>query len=403
MEKLVLNSVIRFGRALFSAKKWQRIWSKEWVLKFISLLLATLLWSFVGGEDIVDKNVMVPIEIINLPRDLVISNQFKKEIEVTLSGPRSAIQEMANKAVSRQINLSNATPGTNVVENDNTSIAVPRGVTVLRIQPTSIILSLDKLIQKEFPVTPVTSGDVAAGFVMEKLVMNPNVINITGPETILSQAEELMTEIIDINGLNESKNYQVPLDLEPSFVELIGQTSVTAEITVKPKMVEKKISKVNVDAFLAGERREVAPTTADVILRIPVLLLRDQKDLKSIFSISAAESADESGFLKLKVVPNEKNSLPIEVVSIIPQAVKVVNIAPPSPPEDAQEGNGSPVASEEKEQQPKASDEEPLSVTQPNETVQNPPDDKTIIQLETSGEKAAGVKILPIKIKKKKE
>ncbi|SHO45785.1 CdaR family protein [Desulfopila aestuarii] len=402
MEKLVLNSVIRFGRALFSAKKWQRIWSKEWVLKFISLLLATLLWSFVGGEDIVDKNVMVPIEIINLPRDLVISNQFKKEIEVTLSGPRSAIQEMANKAVSRQINLSNATPGTNVVENDNTSIPVPRGVTVLRIQPTSIILSLDKLIQKQFPVTPVTSGDVAAGFVMEKLVMNPDVINITGPETILSQADELMTEIIDINGLKESRNYQVPLDLEPSFVELIGQTSVTAEITVKPKMVEKKISKVNVEAFLAGERQEVAPTTADVILRIPVLLLRDQKDLKSIFSISAAESADESGFLKLKVVPNERNSLPIEVVSIIPQAVKVVNIAPGTP-EEAQEENGSPVASEEKEQQPKTSDEGPLPVTQTIENVQIPPDDKTIIQLETTGEKPAGVKILPIKTKKKKE
>jgi len=402
MEKLVLDSVIRFGRALFSARKWQRIWSKEWVLKFISLLLATMLWFFVGGEDIVDKNVMVPIEIINLPRDLVISNQFKKEIEVTLSGPRSAIQDMANKAVSRQINLSNATPGTNVVENDNNSIPVPRGVTVLRIQPTSIILSLDKLIQKQFPVTPVTSGDVAAGFVMEKLVMNPDVINITGPETILSQANELMTEIIDLNGLKESKNIQVPLDLEPSFVDLIGQTSVTAEIAVKPKMVEKKISKVNVEAFLGSERREVAPTTAEVILRVPVLLLRDQKDVKQLFTLSAVETPDESGFLKLKVDPNENNSLPIEVVSVIPEAVRLVTPAP-NLQEDTKEEKGASGNTEGNVPATSVPVETPSTVTPSPETVPVQPDDATILQLETSGEKPAAVKILPVKIKKKKE
>jgi len=405
MEKLVLNSILQFGRALFSAKKWQRIWSKEWVLKFISLVLATMLWWFVGGEDIVDKNVMVPIEIINLPRDLVISNQFKKEIEVTLSGPRSAIQEMANKAVARQINLSTATPGTNVIENDNSSIQVPRGVTVLRIQPTSIILSLDKLIQKQFPVTPVTSGDVAAGFVMERLVMNPDVINITGPETILTQADELMTEIIDLNGLKESKNAQVPLDLEPSFIDLIGQSSVTAEITVKPKMVEKKISKVHIEAFLAGEVREVAPTTAEVILRVPVLLLRDHKDLKKLFTLTAEESADAGGYLKLKVVPDEKNELPIEVVSIIPQAVKLVVPAPAPEPVEKTEADKDTVdeAKEKTSPAPEASETPDAQKKEAKVTAPAIPDEKTIIQLETSGEKPAGVKILPVKTKKRKE
>lgn len=404
MEKLVLNSLLRFFRAMFSAKKWQRIWSKEWVLKVISLVLATLLWFFVGGEDIVDKNVMVPIDIINLPRDLVISNQFKKEIEVTVSGPRSAIQEMANRAVSRQINLSNATPGTNVIENDNTSIPVPRGVTVLRIQPTSIILSLDKLIQKQFPVTPVTSGDVAAGFEMEKLVMNPDVITITGPETILSQADELMTEIIDINGLKESKNSQVPLDLEPSFVDLIGQTSVTAEVTVQPKMVEKKISKVNVEAFLAGEPRDVAPKTADVILRVPVLLLKDQKDLKQLFTLSADETADQSGFLRLNVVPNEKNALPIQVVSVIPQAVKLVSPVSAVQGNSAGEKEGAVVKQENQPSQASSvSPGEQGGGAVPKTTNSVQADDKAIIHLETSGEQASGVKILPVKIKKRIE
>ena len=79
------------------------IFSKDWLLKFISLSLAVVLWYFVGGEDRVDKNVMIPIEIINLPRDLVISNQFKKEIQVSVSGPRSLILEMTSRAITRQV------------------------------------------------------------------------------------------------------------------------------------------------------------------------------------------------------------------------------------------------------------------------------------------------------------
>ena len=41
------------------SNKIQRVWSKEWVLKFTSLCLAVLLWYFVGGEDVVEKNIMV--------------------------------------------------------------------------------------------------------------------------------------------------------------------------------------------------------------------------------------------------------------------------------------------------------------------------------------------------------
>lgn len=388
MEKLVLRGVIRFFQALFSARKWQRIWKKDWVLKLISVLLATLLWYFVGGEDVVDKNVMVPIEIINLPRDLVISNQFKKEIEVTVSGPRSVIQDMSNKSVTRQINLSNATPGTNIIENDNTSIPVPRGITVLRIQPTTIILSLDKLIQKQFQVTPVTSGEVAAGFNLESMVMNPDVITITGPQTILSQAEALVTDIIDINGMRESKQLQVPLDLEPSFIDLIGETSVTADITIKPKMVEKKISKVEVDASVGGSLREVAPKTVDVIMRIPVLLIREGKDLKKLFSVTAMESEEGGDFLKVSVIPRQDNELPLEVVSIIPQAVKLVRKAEDVENRPAGESAAEPVIEEQKEG---------VKLEEPATEKSGLP---TVAEEESSGTASTEVKILSAKKKK---
>ncbi len=89
----------------------RRFVAKEWLSCLTSLFLAVLLWYNVGGEQTVDTNVMIPVEVINLPRELVISNQFKKDIEVSVNGPRSVIMELQNQQITRQIDLSQATPG----------------------------------------------------------------------------------------------------------------------------------------------------------------------------------------------------------------------------------------------------------------------------------------------------
>ena len=90
---------------LFGLENLTKAVKKDWLLKFASLCLAAVLWYYVGGEDRVDKNVIIPIEIINLPRDLVISSQFKKTIEVTVSGPRSLILDLSSGGVTRQVDL----------------------------------------------------------------------------------------------------------------------------------------------------------------------------------------------------------------------------------------------------------------------------------------------------------
>jgi hypothetical protein len=298
--------------------------SKDWLLKFISFVLAIGLWFFVGGEDRVDKNVMIPIEIINLPRDLVISNQFKKEIEVTVSGPRSMILEMTSRAITRQVDLSSATPGTMVIENDNDHIPVPRGITVQRVQPSSIILSLDKLIQKQFPISARTIGKVANGYYVKSLKMAPDVITIAGPHTILSQVDELFTKAINLEGMKQSVQLQVPLEMEPAIVELIGETSVTAEITIGLETVARTLDKMLVHVVIDGVKRKVKPERVKVTANIPQKLLANNVDPKNLFTVTAIQQ-DGDDELKVKVIPRIDVEFPIEILSIIPDTVSLVD------------------------------------------------------------------------------
>lgn len=339
--------------------------SKQWVLKGISLVLAIVLWYFVGGEDRVNKNVMIPIEIINLPRDLVISNQFKKEIEVTVSGPRSIIQEMSREAITRQVDLSSARPGTMVIDNDNNHIPVPRGITVQRVQPSSIILSLDKLIQKKFPVTARTVGQVPDGYVVEALKMDPGVITITGPLTILSQVSELHTKPINLEGMTQSIQLQVPLELEPAIVELIGETSVTAELSIGLVMVEKNLHKMEVHAIVEGVKRQVNPERVNIVAKIPKKYLDKNIDPKSLITVTIGEQEADNVF-KIQVVPRAEVELPIEIVAIVPDTVVLADVKPPpaaqeaptpKPPEE--NGADSPQASKIKDATPPLKDATP--------------------------------------------
>lgn len=323
MEKLDFQKITGLKDKLFDSRSWQRLLSRSWFLKGLSLCLAAMLWYFVGGKDTVDKNVMIPIEILNLPRELVISNQFKKEIEVTVSGPRSLILELSNRAVTRQIDLSSATPGTMVISNANNSIPVPRGIKVLRVQPSSVILSLDKLIQKHFPIIPTVTGKVAVGHVLKKLKMEPEVITITGPQTVLSQVDELHTGTINIEGISESQQRQVPLKLDPAIVDLIGETSVTAYLQLGVETVEKKISDLPVVAILDGVQQRVDPATVTVTANVPKAMLKTKTNLKKLFTVTATEVA-EDGKMKVMVIPGDEANRGVTVVAVDPVVVTLV-------------------------------------------------------------------------------
>jgi len=197
-------------------------WPNNWVLKLISLLFALLLWYFVVGEDKVDTTLFVPVEIVNLPRELVIANQYRKQLEVTISGPRGLISGINRQPISRTINLSKAAPGTMVIRNDPETMPFPRGINVLRLQPTHITLLIDRLMEKDIPIQAKTEGRPAEGHELAEVLFEPPFIRLTGPQGILEPTKTLTSKAIDISGFKGPVTAQVPLDLKPEIPEIIG-------------------------------------------------------------------------------------------------------------------------------------------------------------------------------------
>ncbi len=251
-----------------------RNWSKDLGLKLVSLFFAVFLWYFVVGEDKVDMNLLVPIEIVNLPRDLVISNQYKKELDVTVSGSRSLIRSLSRRELTRTVDLSKAEPGTMIIRNTPDSISLPRGIRVLRIQPTHLVFTIDRLIEKNLTVKPSITGTPAPGHRIARVRLEPDSIHLTGPQTLLGPIPFLATIPIDVTGLDRTTTVETRLDLTPELAELIGESLVTARLEVRQEYTTRTIE--DLTPRIVNRRDGFAylltPPTVTCELRFPAAL-----------------------------------------------------------------------------------------------------------------------------------
>jgi YbbR domain-containing protein len=301
--------------------------TRHWLLKLLSLVIGASLWYFVVGEDQVEMAVTVPIELHNLPADLVIANQYRKDIEVTVRGPRRLIQEMRQQHISRPVDLGKARPGSMVIQNDSTSIRFPQGIAVQRLQPANITLLVDRLVEKEFPITAVTRGKPAAGYVFEEVVLNPARIAVTGPQTYLAAETALETHRINLDGLTTSSQFQVHLNLSDALVKLIGETVVQANVVIREAMVRRRVEGIPVNARGYGqEGMRIVPPTVTVEADIPELVAQETPEPAMLFrAVLSGELDLETGELVVMVngisLPGHA---PIVIRSFTPQKVRIV-------------------------------------------------------------------------------
>ncbi len=299
---------------------------KNWVLKLLSFFFALFLWYFVAGEDKVDMNVSIPVEIVNLPHELVISNQFKKQIDVTVSGQRSLIKGLADQGITRTIDLSKAKPGKEVIDNGPESIPFPWGISVLRLQPSNITLLIDRLAQKSLDIKPTIKGRPAENFKLKSVTLEPSKIEISGPQDVLDDEEYLKTKIIDISGQKSSFLKQVTLDIKPAIVELVGEPVVSAQVDIVEKTTTRVISQIPVELVNAEVRNfRLDPKVVDIRVELPVSITKETQDLKKLFRATADPSG--LGIAKTELKVNITSS---SVNNALDKRLNVLSVSPPS-------------------------------------------------------------------------
>jgi YbbR domain-containing protein len=205
-------------------------------LKLASVGLATLLWLVIAGEKTSEMGLSIPLELKNFPKDLELTGDAVNAVEVRLRASPSIIQSLGPGDVSAHVDLTGVQEGEHIVNLTSDSIRIPFGVQVVRINPATLTLNLERTVQKTVPVRPRVLGRPAPGHEVAEVTSNPAEVSVTGPKSRVQEVEGAFTEPVSVESAEATVVENVNLGLDDPLLRIQGspRVRVTARIAPAP-------------------------------------------------------------------------------------------------------------------------------------------------------------------------
>ena len=131
---------------------------------------------------------------------------------------------------------------------------------------------LPKATTRSVPVVPVLRGNVAGGYWIARVTVDPTVVTVRGEPSALATVDGVETAPIDVNGLGADRTVQVSLQLPAEGTSLIKAAQATVTVSVAPLSGSRPFPVIAVQATGLGSGlvAEFDPPTISLVLIGPV-------------------------------------------------------------------------------------------------------------------------------------
>ncbi|MBD0373342.1 MAG: hypothetical protein ICV60_21075 [Pyrinomonadaceae bacterium] len=261
-----------WARVPREAGAWlHQIFLEDWTLKLVALLISFGLWIAITGQrkptTIRLRNVQLDFQ---LPNDMEISNDPRRDIDITVSGSSDALENLNRRELIARVDVSGYRPGDRVVQLTDKIIDLPSGIKVVKIEPNTVLLRLEPSVEREIQVEARREGNLPEGFELYNVTVSPSRVRVRGPASHVNALQKAMTETIPVEGRHESFNVpQVAVDIPDQKITVIDPV-VNVRLEIGEQRVEKSFAGVNV---LANNGAQARPPQATLTLYGPKSVL----------------------------------------------------------------------------------------------------------------------------------
>ncbi len=262
-------------------KNWLASFGRHKALKLLALFLAVALWFAVGSEERTDTTLSMPLELANIPSNLVITSEVPPALQVRVNGPGSVVRKLTQTRQAHTIDLSGSKPGRLAFSLSAKHFNFPRGVVVSRVTPNPLVFNLSPTITRTLQIQPVLEGKPPEGLEVKGVQIRPGQITVQGPYQEIADLKFLTTLPLDLSLLTESTTVATDVDFKNLHLTPKEQVPILAEITIGPKEVTRTISGVPVAA--GPKKAQLRPFQVTLTLQGPGAAVKDLKpgDLKA--------------------------------------------------------------------------------------------------------------------------
>lgn len=202
--------------------------------KLLAAGVALLLWGVSHGTNPIERGFDVGLALQGVPENLVVTDQSADAVNIRVEGSRAALRSLSVADVEYVVDLSGARAGITRHEVDAESVERPRGAQIVSRSPASIDFTLEPRGAKAVKVREDLAGEPAEGFKVAAAKIVPPFVWITGPEREVRRLKEVVTETVDVTGINESFEREVRPLLAGSHLNLRDEDPIRIQVEVIP-------------------------------------------------------------------------------------------------------------------------------------------------------------------------
>jgi len=298
-------------------------------LKLLALLVVLVIWFSVAGQTrqaapITIQNVAVTLD--SLPPQFAVTSSDPTEVSVTVQGPEDQLRELRIAVATRSsdmvahADLANLTEGVQLAR--LTVRGLPPGVTLRKIEPDSVRVTLDPIRTKLVPVEPRFAGTLPEGYKLTAAVTEPQSVTLSGPQSILDTIDKLTTTTVSLN--NRTSSFEEPVDVDITGTDVLVRDRLVLRVQIAEDQGTRKfVVPVTPDAgdTLAGTTT-FEPATVTVTLKgsMPALLRISESDI--VAAMPSSPNANRTTVTPLITVSGPWAPR-VEVESVSPASVRV--------------------------------------------------------------------------------
>jgi YbbR domain-containing protein len=229
-------------------------------LKVLALFITAVLWLSVASRPVTEVPMTnVPIELLNIPREepLTVSNYDTLSARVYLRGPRDVLDTIRSSELRAFADLSGVKPGVRVIDLEVDTSRLPASVDVVGVEPRSIRVTVERVVEKEVPVIPRIEGSPPPGYEIYSQNIVPSSVHIVGAESEVQKINQVSTETVNLSDRTSTFSDSVAIDPGSPNINIREDSPRAAQLTIVIGEVRKERVIENVPVLLTG-----APPTA---------------------------------------------------------------------------------------------------------------------------------------------
>ena len=285
-------------------------------------------------EPLAQASVPVQLRVTgSLPDGYVLRSQTVTPDQVSVTGEQDLVQTLSQAALT--VNLDGV--NTNLTQDVTPSLLSDKGqpISGLQFSPGTVRVSLEVDRQvgvKTVPIRVTTKGQVAAGYWLSSLTVNPQTVTITGGPAALGQVDYIDLPPLDLSGAKADVSRTTKLTAGSGY-SLVSDASVQVKAVVQPlRTTEVLPIGVAVQNVGQGLEARLSPPTVEVTVSglVPALSALKPGDISAVVSAQGLAAGSHT----LPVRLNAPGSVSLDATN--PAQVSVALAPPatvtPSPP-----------------------------------------------------------------------